>query len=130
MPTTTDRPTLTPTQRRRVARFVEALRSGKYKQGRDRLRTGDKFCCLGVACDLAKRSLKLNWEFSGWADEGQLFDSAKTSLPESVRRYYGFEDTDPILSADESAAILNDSGKRFKTLARLFEKKYLGGKEK
>ena len=36
------------------ARWVEALRSGKYKQGRGVLRSlNDEFCCLGVLCDVA-----------------------------------------------------------------------------
>ena len=34
------------------AKWVAALRSGKYQQGINVLRKGDKFCCLGVACDL------------------------------------------------------------------------------
>lgn len=38
-------------------RWLEALRSGNYDQGRAKLRTeqegGDSFCCLGVLCDLA-----------------------------------------------------------------------------
>lgn len=34
------------------AKWVAALRSGEYKQGRDSLRKGDGFCCLGVLCDL------------------------------------------------------------------------------
>lgn len=34
------------------AKWVAALRSGKYKQGRGRLRSGDEFCCLGVLCDI------------------------------------------------------------------------------
>lgn len=35
-------------------KWVEALRSGKYKQGKKSLRSreGDKYCCLGVLCDL------------------------------------------------------------------------------
>jgi hypothetical protein len=34
-------------------RWVEALRSGKYKQGRGVLRTSDNaFCCLGVLADV------------------------------------------------------------------------------
>lgn len=33
-------------------KLVAALRSGKYKQGRSYLRVGDRYCCLGVACDL------------------------------------------------------------------------------
>ncbi|ALA16090.1 MULTISPECIES: hypothetical protein [Chelatococcus] len=37
------------------ARWLEALRSGRYKQGKYRLRThDDQFCCLGVLCDLVE----------------------------------------------------------------------------
>ncbi len=34
-------------------RWVERLRSGEYKQGQGYLHVGDKFCCLGVLCDMA-----------------------------------------------------------------------------
>lgn len=34
------------------AEWIAALRSGKYKQGKSRLKRGDAFCCLGVACDI------------------------------------------------------------------------------
>lgn len=33
-------------------KWVEALRSGKYAQGEGSLRHQDKFCCLGVLCDV------------------------------------------------------------------------------
>lgn len=33
-------------------KWVEALRSGKYQQGSGRLRIGNRFCCLGVACEI------------------------------------------------------------------------------
>lgn len=33
-------------------KWVAALRSGEYEQGKGRLREGDKFCCLGVLCDI------------------------------------------------------------------------------
>lgn len=34
--------------------WLAALRSGKYKQGRGRLRSADdKYCCLGIACEVA-----------------------------------------------------------------------------
>lgn len=40
-------------------KWVEALRSGKYQQGQNRLATvepdGIKYCCLGIACDLYKQ---------------------------------------------------------------------------
>lgn len=36
------------------ARWVAALRSGKYKQGRGSLQTGEgEFCCLGVLCEIS-----------------------------------------------------------------------------
>lgn len=35
------------------AKWIAALRSGEYKQGRDRLRCGNTFCCLGVFADVA-----------------------------------------------------------------------------
>jgi len=39
-------------------KWVKALRSGKYKQTRGRLRTknGARHCCLGVLCELMGRS--------------------------------------------------------------------------
>lgn len=35
------------------AKWVEALRSGKYRQGRSTLKHSGSFCCLGVLCDVA-----------------------------------------------------------------------------
>lgn len=40
---------MTPKQ---AQRWANALRSGKYFQGRGRLRVGNTFCCLGVLCDI------------------------------------------------------------------------------
>lgn len=41
-------------------KWIEALRSGKYKQGRSMLynKLYDTHCCLGVACRVAKTKLK------------------------------------------------------------------------
>ena len=37
--------------REEFKKWIEALRSGKYKQGRDRLQSDvNSYCCLGVAC--------------------------------------------------------------------------------
>jgi len=35
------------------AKWVEALRSGKYKQGRKTLKHAGRYCCLGVLCEVA-----------------------------------------------------------------------------
>lgn len=43
-------------------RWVAALRSGQYKQGRYMLRSKDDcFCCLGVLCDLMVQDGKAEW---------------------------------------------------------------------
>ena len=34
------------------AKWVAALRSGKYEQGPLFLRNGESYCCLGVLCDV------------------------------------------------------------------------------
>lgn len=36
--------------------WLEALRSGKYQQGRGCLKQGNKYCCLGVLCDTVSSS--------------------------------------------------------------------------
>lgn len=33
-------------------KWLKALRSGKFKKGKEALKTGNKFCCLGVACEI------------------------------------------------------------------------------
>jgi hypothetical protein len=35
--------------------WLEALRSGRYAQTKNYLRTNNGFCCLGVLCDLAEK---------------------------------------------------------------------------
>lgn len=41
------------------ADWKAALRSGKYKQGGGTLCLDDRYCCLGVACDVLKTKLAL-----------------------------------------------------------------------
>jgi hypothetical protein len=43
-------------------KWVEALRSGKYKRATHRLRANeDSFCCLGVLCDLYAEEQEIPW---------------------------------------------------------------------
>jgi len=48
-------------------KWIEALRSGKYEQGRGFLRRKDKYCCLGVLCDLIDPE---GWTHQAPADPG------------------------------------------------------------
>lgn len=55
------------------ARWVAALRSGEYKQGRKELRRGDEHCCLGVLCDLFARESGWNrWSPSRLSERGEF----------------------------------------------------------
>ena len=45
------------------AKWVAALRSGKYEQARCQLSDGVGFCCLGVLCELMKRPYTPEFSF-------------------------------------------------------------------
>lgn len=68
--------------------WIEALRSRKYKQGKNQLRDyNNNYCCLGVACEIAiKNGLNINV-----ALEGRIYsyDGVDDILPDNVRNYYG-----------------------------------------
>lgn len=58
-------------------KWVDALRSGKYNQGYRVLQNGNGYCCLGVACDVAKNNgikveLDINKNISGFNLEFQI----------------------------------------------------------
>lgn len=82
--------------RTRQIKLVEALESGAYAQGGGQLRddfTGnsddaDKFCCLGVACDIyMKETGKGYWEGTYFHDDESF---SQTRLPENVKLWFGF----------------------------------------
>lgn len=65
--------------------WVEALRSGKYQQGRETLRTKDnKFCCLGVLCDLVAPDA---WQTDG--DSEYMMGGIYGYLPNAVAHVSG-----------------------------------------
>lgn len=104
------------------AKWIEALRSGKYEQGKSQLRTlNDKYCCLGILCTLRtdgewKQWCEPDedglaeigcWEFKGnseWLDGSYLLEIGMTSEEESA------------------LADMNDSGKTFAEIADYIEK--------
>ena len=44
------------------SRWVTALRSGEYKQGRRNLRLNNEFCCLGVLCEIDERVIRGSYD--------------------------------------------------------------------
>ena len=88
------------------AKWVAALRSGKYQQGRDALRTGDMFCCLGVACDLIDPDA---WERDNGYGAWQELNTDGMDLP-----FIGNADA-------ETLSGMNDSGYTFEEIADYIE---------
>lgn len=108
--------------------WIDALRSGEYKQGQNRLRLRDEFCCLGVLCDLHQKE---NPTLGRWV-YGYAYASAPNQhtnvqfegklLPFMVAKWSGLNDHDPYLNDKNRASSLNDAGMSFPQIADLIEK--------
>jgi hypothetical protein len=109
---------VTKEQEKNRKKWVKALRSGKYKQGRSHLRREDRFCCLGVACDLHAKETGGQWvEISGtwsYAEESGI-------LPREVRDWLGFDDGRGLIGDDLCLAASNDDGASFEEIAQMIE---------
>jgi len=112
--------------KRIIATWLEALRSGEYKQTKGALHTkkGKKegFCCLGVLCDLAVKAKvipePLTLEIGGIQEF--RYEGYSGNLPEEVMKWAGLEDSSGSYEGD-SLADLNDNGKKFTTIAKIIE---------
>lgn len=90
-------------------RWIEALRSGKYKQGIRALKpTRDTYCCLGVLCKVMGAR--------NWTEE--------YTLPSHIYEKAGLNDEDPRIKwkGKTTLATLNDEGMSFKQIANIIEK--------
>lgn len=127
----------------RIRKWVNALRSGKYKKTTGRLKgiitSKPTYCCLGVACEISKLD---TWDYDGY------YDDAQTELPGSVCDYYGFQSGDPEVTLTRTLVVkksetkylpgdrvhlarLNDDfGLSFKKIADLIEREFLAPKKK
>lgn len=135
----------------RIRLLVDALRSGKYRQTTGNLAVYDekqkrkKFCCLGVACEVARanglaldveRMQRQDYRDQATYSFGDAHGASYSMLPPSVVQWYGFSDDDPdLIRADdeednytyyETATHCNDSlGMSFRQIADAFEAMYL-----
>lgn len=108
----------------RLRAWVRALRSGEFKQTKEKLRDDTGHCCLGVACEIFRRKTGCG----AWVD-GEKFsvgmDTAEGCLPPGVVAWYGLEHRDPILDKEWNVATaLNDAGVSFRKIATLIEKRF------
>lgn len=94
------------------AAWTDALRSGRYDQGTGQLRFAERYCCLGVAADLAVQANLAAWQSGGTFDA--LICEQRTigdQLPCALAKMFGVEH-------DQSLLIrANDSGVSFDQIA-------------
>lgn len=122
-----------------MRKFINALESGQYAQGGGRLRIGNQFCCLGVACDQAVKDgaeLRVRQDeplqscgnpdcTACGGDEGWVYDGQIGYLPESVQEWLGIDQANPAI-AGASATWWNDAqGASFSTIGQLFRHEFL-----
>ena len=91
-------------------RWLCALESGRYAQGAGRLKLGFTYCCLGVACQVAKL------EFDG---DGYHYDNSSSQgvLPHGFWQKLGLKDEKGTNPEYGTLVQMNDSGYSFKQIA-------------
>lgn len=108
------------------SRWVTALRSGQYRQGRLALRnTSDEYCCLGVLCEIAVQENVIpepvrNMDLYRYGDAD---DSNSSYLPLSVQMWAGLTKNPVVTSGSDDVLLadLNDAWKSFEEIADLIE---------
>jgi len=133
-----------------MKKWINALRSGKYKQGTETLKQYNskgnaQHCCLGVLCELYNQEMKKNKKKTlpekvynndfpyGYTRFGNKLDylpkevmnwaGMKNSMGEFYTGITWFGDYE-VEKIRESLADLNDNGKKFKTIANIIEKNW------
>jgi hypothetical protein len=115
-------------------KLAEALESGKYRQAKEALRTkDDRFCCLGVACDLTGHK----WEGDSNHFVNYRIFGNDVNIPATLMKQTGFGTTTgefkkPItvkrkngLSVAFGSLIhMNDQGLSFEFIAKILRKRY------
>lgn len=96
-------------------KWLAALESGEWKQGRGKLRSDDdnRFCCLGVGADVAK----LEWVKTAHGHFAVLGEIGQA--PQTLQDWLGLRDSlGSAVGLDICLTEMNDNGKSFKKIAK------------
>lgn len=83
-------------------KWLNALKSGKYKQGTGQLRNNSSYCCLGVLCEVTGNAQNRN----------MLLDFPKTNEDGDVIPFLGLSS-----NQQEILAAMNDTSSSFEDIA-------------
>lgn len=108
-------------------KWLDALRSGKYKQTKNMLRNKNAYCCLGVLADIYSKEVGAEWKPDS---AGCLrIENDNGILPYCIQSWAGLKQANPdveIGGVHYSLAQLNDGReirrKTFKQIASIIEK--------
>lgn len=106
--------------------WVDTLRNGRYEQGQCGLCCNNKYCCLGVLCELYQLhvgDLEIT-EYESYRGTQLKYDGNTSYLPEKVREWAGLRSMRGYISdtSQRSLAHLNDDAdKTFKEIADIIE---------
>jgi len=95
--------------------WVEALRSGEYRQVKGALKQGEGYCCLGVLCVL----------YGNDTDQRGMDLPMMSYISPEVMEWARLEDSNPSVRSGRcqtTLAEMNDSIKTFKQIADVIEK--------
>lgn len=112
--------------------WLDALRSGEYKQTTEALHKPTGFCCLGVLCDVYQKEMtkqkKKKLETKVNQSYGYTSYGGNDQVPPFRVMYWAGlnsqnpEINDPELGQFNTLAQINDNGKSFEEIADLIEK--------
>lgn len=100
--------------------WVKALRSGDYEQGQGKLHQNDRWCCLGVACDLAFKAGVLSQPIVSRMGIFR-YDGDDNYLPTVVQAWLGVTMHAVKTEGGSCLAARNDEGATFAEIADLIE---------
>jgi len=114
-------------------KWIAALKSGEYKQGRYKLREDDNYCCLGVLCSLYANDTDENCKWCGisigenikWYFRTTGENDRTATLPKAVIEWAELNNDDPEVVVEYDGLIalskLNDRGTSFDVIAKLID---------
>ena len=97
-------------------KWVKALRSGEYAQGKGHFVTAgkkyDSFCCLGVLADIQGAEWEMNSHERGYEIDGKAYSTGH------------YVPNGPSKQAQTDLADMNDSGDSFHAIAKYIKSRF------
>lgn len=102
-------------------RWLDALESDEYPQGKNALNTGNGFCCLGVACEIFKTDSVEMGECSDGITYNDNWETAPRFVIEALGLYGELGEAAPCTMANKLATLNDDENRTFREIAAIIK---------